>query len=117
MGEVAGGWPEVMRRNHDLALRARDLLCQRLGIAHPAPDDMLGSMAAMPLPDGAPYVVPSLYGDPLQDALLYEHSIEVPIVPWPQQPKRVLRVSAQLYNSIDDYAKLADALEALLPRF
>lgn len=118
MGEaVAGGWPEVMRRNRELALRARDLLCQRLSIANPAPDDMLGSMAAMPLPDGAAYVAPSLYGDPLQDALLFEHSIEVPIVPWPQQPKRLLRISAQLYNTIDDYAKLADALDALLPQF
>ena len=118
MGEaVAGGWPEVMHRNHDLALRARDLLCQRLGIDSPAPDDMIGSMAAMPLPDGAAFVAPSLYGDPLQDSLLFEHSIEVPIVPWPQQPKRVLRISAQLYNSIDDYTKLADALDELLPRF
>lgn len=111
-----GGWPEVMRRNHELALRARDLLCDRLGIAHPAPDDMLGSMAAVPLAEGKPYV-PTLYGDPLQDALFYEHNIEVPIHPWPHQPKRVLRVSAQLYNEIEEYEKLADALEVLLPRF
>jgi len=111
-----GGWPEVMRRNHDLALRARDLLCQRLGIDAPAPDDMLGSMAAVPLPEGKPYV-PTLYGDPLQDALFYEHNIEVPLHPWPHQPKRVLRVSAQLYNTIEDYEKLADALDELLPRF
>jgi isopenicillin-N epimerase len=115
MGEaVAGGWPEVMRRNRDLALRARDLLCQRLGIDKPAPDDMIGSMAAMPLPDGSANIAPSLYGDPLQDALLFEHGIEVPIVPWPRPGNRVLRVSAQLYNSIDDYEKLADALDALL---
>jgi isopenicillin-N epimerase len=113
---VDGGWPEVMRRNHELALRARDLLCNRLGIAHPAPDDMLGSMAAVPLAEGKPYV-PTLYGDPLQDALFYEHNIEVPIHPWPYQPKRVLRVSAQLYNEIGDYEKLADALKELLPRF
>jgi isopenicillin-N epimerase len=113
---VEGGWPEVMRRNHDLALRARDLLCNRLGIEKPAPDEMLGSMAAMPLPDGTGYVTTSLYGDPLQDALLFEHGIEVPIVPWPRPANRVLRVSAQLYNSLDDYAKLADALDALLPR-
>ncbi|MGA8808049.1 MAG: aminotransferase class V-fold PLP-dependent enzyme [Thermoanaerobaculia bacterium] len=112
---VEGGWPEVMRRNHELALRARDLLCARLGIAHPAPDEMLGSMAGMPLPEGKPYV-PTLYGDPLQDAL-FEHNIEVPIHPWPHQPKRVLRVSAQLYNEIGDYEKLADALDALLPKF
>jgi isopenicillin-N epimerase len=112
---VDGGWPQVMRRNHELALRARDLLCGRLGIDHPAPDDMLGSMAAMPLPEGQPYV-PTLYGDPLQDALFYEHNIEVPIHPWPYQPKRVLRVSAQLYNEIGDYKKLADALLSLEPR-
>jgi isopenicillin-N epimerase len=114
-GLVDGGWTEVMRRNHKLALRARDLLCARLSIDKPAPDDMLGSMAAMPLPDGEPFV-PSLYGDPLQDALFFERGIEVPIHPWPHQPKRVLRVSAQLYNTIDDYETLASALVELLPR-
>ncbi|MEA2240276.1 MAG: isopenicillin-N epimerase [Thermoanaerobaculia bacterium] len=113
---VDGGWPEVMRRNHELALRARDLLCDRMRIEKPAPDEMLGSMAAMPLPDGTGNVTTSLYGDPLQDALLFEHGIEVPIVPWPHARNRVLRVSAQLYNSIDDYAKLADALDVLLTR-
>jgi len=116
IGSLTDGWPEVMRRNHELALRARDLLCNRLGIEHPAPDDMLGSMAAVPLPEGKPYV-PTLYGDPLQDALFYEHNIEVPIHPWPRQPKRVLRVSAQLYNEIGEYEKLADALGELLPKF
>lgn len=116
MASLAGDWPEVMRRNHALALRARDLLCSRLGIPHPAPDDMLGSMAAVPLPEGKPYV-PTLYGDPLQDALFYDYAIEVPIHPWPYQPKRVLRISAQLYNDILDYEKLADVLEELLPRF
>jgi isopenicillin-N epimerase len=113
---VDGGWPEVMRRNHDLALRARDILCACLGIDKPAPDEMLGSMAAVPLPDGKPFV-PSLYGEPLQDALFFEHAIEVPIHPWPHQPKRVLRISAQLYNTIDDYKKLANALTELLPRY
>jgi len=113
---VDGGWPEVMRRNHDLALRARDILCACLGIDRPAPDEMLGSMAAVPLPDGKPFV-PSLYGEPLQDALFFEHAIEVPIHPWPHQPKRVLRISAQLYNTIEDYEKLANALTELLPRF
>ena len=112
---VDGGWPEVMRRNHELALRARDLLCGRLGIDKPAPDEMLGSMAAIPLPDGKPYV-PTLVGDQLQDAL-FERGIEVPIMPWPHQPKRTLRISAQLYNSIEDYEALANALVELLPRF
>jgi isopenicillin-N epimerase len=112
---VPGGWPEVMRRNHELVLRARDLLCDRLGIAHPAPDDMLGSMAAFPLPDGSALEASVLYGgEPLQDALLEKYSIEVPIMPWPQPPKRVLRVSAQMYNVIADYDRLAEALVHLV---
>lgn len=108
--ESLGGWPEVMRRNRELALRARDLLCDALRVARPAPDAMLGAMAAMPLPDGTESTAPSLYGDPLQDRLLFEHRIEVPFVPWPHPPKRVLRVSAQLYNSMHDYEALAAAL-------
>lgn len=106
---VGGGWPEVMRRNRDLALRARDLLCRALEIDPPAPDEMLGAMAALPLPDGDPDT-PSRETDPLQDALLFEHGIEVPIMPWPQPPKRLLRMSAQLYNELADYEKLAEAL-------
>jgi isopenicillin-N epimerase len=107
---VDGGWPEVMRRNHALALQARDILCQALALPHPAPDDMLGSMAAIPLPDTDATTAPALYGDPLQDALLFEEGIEVPIVPWPQPGNRILRVSAQLYNESSDYEKLAAAL-------
>jgi len=111
---VDGGWPEIMRRNHALALRGRDILTRALGIDRPAPDDMLGSMAAMPLPDGTASTAPSMYGDALQDALLEQFSIEVPIVPWPHTPKRILRISAQLYNEDRDYERLADALRRLL---
>jgi isopenicillin-N epimerase len=109
-----GGWPEVMSRNRRLALEARDLLRDTLGIENPAPDEMLGAMAALPLPDGDQSSAPSLYGDPLQDTLLYQYGIEVPIVPWPQPPKRVLRISAQLYNELDDYRRLAAALRETL---
>ena len=114
MGGVVGGWQEVMRRNHELALRGRDILANALQIDPPAPDDMLGSMAALPLPDGQSTTAPALYGDPLQDRLLFEHNIEVPIVPWPGPPKRLIRISAQLYNEEADYEKLANALRAML---
>jgi isopenicillin-N epimerase len=95
---VEGGWPEIMRRNHELALRARDLFTSD----KPAPDEMIGSMAAIPLPDGD--------ADALMDELLLGHGIEVPVMPWPAPPKRLLRVSAQLYNSIDEYGRLAALL-------
>lgn len=112
--EATAGWAETMRRNRELALLARDLLCDALRIDKPAPDDMLGAMAAVPLPDGTSTSAPALYGDPLQDRLLFEHNIEVPIVPWPHPPKRLLRISAQLYNEVGEYEKLAAALKSLL---
>jgi isopenicillin-N epimerase len=111
---VPGGWPEVMRRNHELALRARDILCRALKIDPPAPDGMLASMASVPIPDGKPGDEASPFGDPLQDVLFDQFRIEVPVMPWPSPPKRLLRISAQLYNSIDEYSKLADALGRLL---
>ena len=109
-GLLPGGWISIVQRNRELALRARDLLCETLRIEPPAPDSMLGAMAAVPLPDGDANEAPSLYGDPLQDRLLYDHGIEVPIVPWPHPPRRVLRVSAAVYNTFDEYEKLAAAL-------
>ena len=99
---LPGGWIEVVRRNHELALRARNLLCETLQIEKPAPDEMLGAMAAVPLPDGSQ--------DEMQDKLLFDHNIEVPIMPWPAPPKRLLRISAAVYNVFEDYERLADAL-------
>jgi isopenicillin-N epimerase len=107
---VDGGWPEVMRTNHELVLRARDLLCASLGIEKPVPDEMLGAMAALPLPDADPSLAGSPDGDPIQDRLLYDYGIEVPFMPWPGPANRLLRISAQLYNEIGDYEKLASAL-------
>jgi isopenicillin-N epimerase len=114
---VPGGWPEVMRRNHELALTARKLLCEALDIAPPCPDEFIGSLASIPIPD-AKDATPAnnpLYLDPLQDRLLAEFGIEVPVIPWPAPPKRLLRVSAQLYNSPSQYQQLAKALAQLLP--
>ena len=100
---VPGGWPEVMRRNHQLVLRARDIIARSLGIENPAPDAMLGSMASLPISDGVAKEAP----------LLDEFRIEVPIIAWPQAPKRVLRVSAQLYNEEREYEYLAACLKKM----
>jgi isopenicillin-N epimerase len=116
-GALPGGWPALRERNRALAIGARRLLCATLGIGEPSPASMIGSLAAVPIPDGAPEPVTSpLYGDPLQDALREEAGIEVPIVPWPGPPHRLLRISAALYNTMADYERLAVALPALLTR-
>jgi isopenicillin-N epimerase len=107
---LPGGWPAVMARNRALALRARELMVEALRTTVPAPESMIGSLAAVPLPAlTAP--VPRRR-DPLQMALL-ERGIEVPVTRWPGGAQRAIRVSAQLYNTVGDYEKLAAALAEL----
>ena len=110
-----GGWSELRQHNRDLVIRARRLLLALLEIDEPCPESMLASLATVPFPDGDG-VPPSspLYSDPLQDVLLEEHGIEVPIMPWPAAPKRLLRISAQAYNSLEQYETLVRALGGLL---
>lgn len=107
MGWLGGGWSALRRRNRELALLAREVLCEALDVAAPAPASMIGSLAAVPLPDGE--VAPNSI-DPLQSELLDRHGYEVLVCPWPNSPRRVLRVSAQLYNTADDYRRLANQL-------
>jgi len=103
---LPGGWDELMQQNHSKALAARRVLCTALDIELPCPDHMIGSMAAVPLPGGS---VETLY-----DALFYHYQIEVPVMPWQPAPNRLLRVSAQLYNTVAEYDQLASALVTLL---
>jgi isopenicillin-N epimerase len=111
--QLPGGWPAVRARNHALAVTARKRLCDALDIGLPAPDGMIGSLAALPLPEAPsrPAPKPPLFLDPLQDKLLRQYGIEVPIIPWPARPQRLLRVAAQLYNSLPQYERLAGALK------
>jgi isopenicillin-N epimerase len=103
MGQLEpGGWPALMRRNRALALAMRDVICRELRIDNPAPDKMLASLVAAPLPDGDAQAV--------QDLLFLEHNVEVPIVPWPAPPHRLVRVSAQHYNSLADVERLMEVL-------
>jgi isopenicillin-N epimerase len=115
---LPGGWPEIMARNRALALAARKILCSALQIEEPCPEEFIGSLAAIPLPDAAPDALPRLPLNeyPLQDILREKHQIEVPIISWPAPPKRLLRVSAQLYNSLPQFERLAKALVEELTR-
>lgn len=113
-GLVGGGWPAIRDRNRALVLEGRAILAAGLGVAAPAPESMIGSLAALRLPDGIETGPPTsaLYADPLQICLFQEERIEVPIPPWPAPPQRLLRISAFLYNEPGDYQKLARSLSA-----
>ena len=115
-GMLPGGWSDVMARNRALALEGRDVLCAALGVAPPAPDEMIGAMAALPLPPASGGAAqPSAWAeDPLADVLRHRWRIEVPVMSWPAPPHRLVRISAQLYNRPADYRRLAEALVAEL---
>ena len=111
---LPGGWPELMKRNRELALAARRILCDALAIEPPAPQDLIGTLVSVPIPDARGTPTPdALHLDPLQERLLAEHAIEVPVIAWPRWPRRLLRISAQLYNSVPQYERLAAALRVL----
>ncbi|HEX2193377.1 MAG TPA: aminotransferase class V-fold PLP-dependent enzyme [Candidatus Limnocylindria bacterium] len=118
---MAGGWPAVRARNRAIALAARDRLCAATRQSAAAPDDMIGSMASVPLAweaEPASARDGSLYGDRLHDALL-EAGFQVTVTPWPQRPhgkrwRRLVRISVAAYNDLDQYTRLAAAMADFL---
>ena len=102
---LPGGWAELQATNRAQAIAAQRLLCEALGIAPPVPEALLGSMAALPLPITEPAA--------LQNKLFQAFQIEVPVFPWADDPPALIRISAQLYNTEDEYRALAIALQSL----
>ena len=111
-----GGLSTVRARNHDLACKAHVMLVEQWGVEPISPLDgsLLGSMATVRLPPS----ITERFGDrPFLDLiqrLFDEFKVEVPIVEidddW------LVRVSAQVYNDIEDYQRLADAITHLSGR-
>jgi isopenicillin-N epimerase len=113
-GLLPAGWPQVMAVNRNLTLKARALLLDSFGLEAPCPDTMIGSMASIPLPPaarGAP-----AYG--LDCAGLHAWFRERQVETWLHpHPLPLLRISAQLYNDLGQFKRLATLLEeALLGR-
>lgn len=110
------GFEGVMSANRALAAAGARLLRERLGLRAIAPDAMFASMQGLVLPANPDPSRPCRLEDPLWDALLDRHAIQAPV--WIHDPSglRVLRISAQRYNEIGQYERLADALEEELAR-
>jgi isopenicillin-N epimerase len=119
-GLVPGGSAALRARNRALALAGRRVVAEALGMPLPCPDEMIGAMASLPVPAlpslPAASAVSALDLDPLHDLLFREHRIEVPVLTCPAHPERLLRISAQAYNEIGDYERLAAVLRTILDR-
>ncbi|WP_232317160.1 aminotransferase class V-fold PLP-dependent enzyme [Anabaena sp. CA = ATCC 33047] len=106
---LPGGWQGLIQHNHQMILAARQLLCQALQVSPPCPEDMIGAMAVVPMParlENRDFMS-------VHDQLFDQYGIQVQIVPWTESPRLLLRISAQIYNTLEQYEYLAKALTEL----
>jgi isopenicillin-N epimerase len=105
------GSASVRQHNHDLVLQASHYLAHTWGVELPAPDRMIGSMVTLPYPHRSWPEQTMLLEERalhLHDWLWDQHRIEVPIFPF--QGDLWIRISAQVYNEMDEYCRLGDLL-------
>jgi isopenicillin-N epimerase len=100
------GRDAVWRHNHALAWRGAEVLADRWRATIGFRDGDIGFMATIPMPE-------RLGAGPadaarVRDALLHEHQIEVQVHAW--SGRLWARISAQVYNELDDVQRLAAAI-------
>ena len=99
--------------NDGLCAQAADLLADAWGVELPAPRSMRASMATIPSPVDLPADADGVRT--LSRWLRQTHRLEP--MPLPFGGRLWIRISAQVYNSLDQYQRLADAmLQTPFPR-
>jgi isopenicillin-N epimerase len=106
------GEADVRNHNHRLLREGMTLLADDWHVHIDTPDSMIGSMTLVPLPDELPYSADERGRVRLQKRLWDEFGIEVN-PSFSYNNKIWLRLSAQIYNSLDDYEELSRAILAL----
>lgn len=116
-----GGLPRAMNYNHSLVMRAARMLAKRWGTellvgngdladeADPEADALSANMVCVRLP-GPLDPLPSDEHNSIQNALHFEHSIEVPIKVLGTPARLWMRISAMIYNSIEDYERVGEVM-------
>lgn len=105
------GVEAIQAHNHDLAVRAGARLAAALGTDVGAPASLTGAMATVRLP--AVYGRSASAATALRHRLLHEDRIQTRIHPHGED--LWLRISSQIYNSIEEIDVLAEALLAKRP--
>ena len=97
------GWSGVRAANRSLVLAAQELMCAELGSTPPVPASMIGSLAVVPLTGRA--------GDATTQELTAHARSRGFEAKFVEADSRVgLRLSAHLYNTIDDFVRCAEVL-------
>ncbi len=113
-GEVVldGAWPAIRKHNRDLALQAGHYLCDLMHTTMPAPDDMIGFLVNVKVPDGEiPPGAKYNYTTHLKRILFEKYKIEVPVFYFPAAPQQWVRISTQVYNTMEQYEYLGECLK------
>lgn len=108
---VNGGWDAIKKHNHELVWKAANNIANALGVQLPAPQEMIGSICNIPMPNGQAPSKKFHSNVALKDVLFKKYKIEVPIFMFPIAPTQWLRISAQLYNTKEQYEYLLECLE------
>ena len=104
------GFDAQRRYNHDLVWRAATRLADEWRTTLGVKESEIGTMVTLPLP--ASLGDSAADASRVRDALLFDHSIEVQV--HAMQGRLYVRISAQIYNEIGDYERLAEALRRIL---
>ncbi len=112
MQEIGGSWEDIRKHNKNLVVQARNLIAETLGTELPVPEKNIGFISNILIGPGQ---LPDKFFNSistLQETLFQKYKIEVPIFVFDRQnPRLWVRVSAQLYNSFEQYEYLAAALK------
>jgi len=104
-GILPGGIDALMAHNRALCLEARALLCEMLGTTPVVPESMIGALAAIDIRSEG------IEASELRERLFDRHRIETMIVPSPRGEGLMVRVSPQVYNAIEQYRYLGEAIQ------
>lgn len=100
------GLDAIRSWNHDLAWRAAHHLAERWEVPFDVPESMVGTMVAVPLPQSCGHT--REHAVALRDVLLFDEAIEVHMHAY--RDRVWARISAQIYNDMEDIERLADAV-------
>ena len=103
--DAHGGW-KISEHNHEMTTSMAPMLASAWNTYVGAPPEKFGSLATIALPIDAPGTAEEARS--VRNHLWHEHQIEVGVMPFAD--RLWCRISVQLYNTLDDFEYLANAV-------
>ncbi|MBN1633748.1 MAG: aminotransferase class V-fold PLP-dependent enzyme [Ignavibacteria bacterium] len=105
----------LMKRNSELVYNVAEMICEEFEIPMPYPEEMTGSIYGIPFFKDDMIKSDTInQRSQLQETLFFKYNIEVMVSYWEKAPDRLLRISAQAYNTFEQYEYLISSLKNIL---